>query len=135
MSRYVYALQDKLDDLVDLILEERVYHFYSGIVRDLKREIDKMLNDYSQSLCLNFLPDFKWYVHLYALLKFIPIIKSFQEKWHKENTPLGILDQRKEEYLKMIDIRLESNIVEKDLFVFLIEFERKDAVRHLNWLC
>src|SRR6185369_6258166 len=39
--------------------------------------------------------------------KFKPKMIYFQKEWNDENTPLGILDQKKEEYLKMIDIRLQ----------------------------
>lgn len=68
--------------------------------------IDKILSDFSKSLLVTFLPDFKWNVHLYTLLNFKLIIESLQEKWNKKNTPLGMFDQKKEEYFKVIDTQL-----------------------------
>ncbi|GES73565.1 interferon-induced very large GTPase 1-like [Rhizophagus clarus] len=95
-------LQYKLDNLIDIIFKERTaYNFYHGIVRDLKKEINKIISP------SNFLPEFKWEIHLYALLKFRPKMIKYQEEWDKENTPLGMLDQKKDEYLKIIDTRLQ----------------------------
>ncbi|CAH1761106.1 6983_t:CDS:2 [Entrophospora sp. SA101] len=106
--RDICTLQEKLDNLVDSILEKRAsYHYYPGIVRDLTKEIDKTLNENSKILQITFLPDFKWNTYLYALLKFKPKMVNFQKQWDMDNTPLGILDQKKEEYLKMIDTRLQ----------------------------
>ncbi|CAJ0766038.1 6968_t:CDS:1, partial [Entrophospora sp. SA101] len=71
--RDICTLQEKLDNLVDSILEKRAsYHYYPGIVRDLTKEIDKTLNENSKILQITFLPDFKWNTYLYALLKFKP---------------------------------------------------------------
>jgi hypothetical protein len=101
-SNDLKVLQNKLDNLIDIIFKERAtYTFYHGIIRDLKKEISKIT---SPSI---FLPEFKWKAHLYALLKFKPEMLKFQEEWDKENTPLGMLDQKKDEYLKIIDTRLQ----------------------------
>ncbi|PKB98172.1 hypothetical protein RhiirA5_465520 [Rhizophagus irregularis] len=95
------TLRHKLFNLIDVIFKERAaYCFYHGIVRDLKKLINEIIST------SNFLPDFKWKVHLYALMKFKPKMIKFQEEWDKENTPIGILDQKKDEYLKIIDTRL-----------------------------
>ncbi|RIA88768.1 hypothetical protein C1645_774125 [Glomus cerebriforme] len=105
---HIHALQQTLDNLADLIFVNRdPRHFYNGIIRDAKMNIDKILSDFSKKLLVAFLPDFKWNIHLYALLNFKPVIESLQEKWNKENTPLGMFDQKKEEYLKLIDTRLQ----------------------------
>ncbi|CAI2179590.1 9418_t:CDS:2 [Funneliformis geosporum] len=99
-SNELKILQNKLDNLIDIIFKERAaYCFYQGIVRDLRKEISIILQDY--------LLDFKWNGHLYALLKFKPKMIRFQKEWDKENTPLGMLDQKKDEYLKIIDTRLQ----------------------------
>ncbi|RIA94620.1 hypothetical protein C1645_873356 [Glomus cerebriforme] len=142
-KRDFYVLRNRLDNLVDNILKRRAsYHFYPGTVRDLKKEISQILNP-------NYLAEFKWNVHLYTLLKFKPKVISFQEEWDKENTPLGMLDQKKEEYLKVIDTRLqygntlvsEGHIVGEYLLKVIHEKamnagseERKKAARDISWL-
>ncbi|GES87321.1 interferon-induced very large GTPase 1-like [Rhizophagus clarus] len=85
------ALQNKIDNSIDEILKERAYHFYPGIVRDLKKSVNQ--------ICLNYkyLPEFKWNVHLHALLKFKPKMICSQEQWDNENTQLGMLNQKKDE--------------------------------------
>ncbi|CAJ0908264.1 1976_t:CDS:2 [Entrophospora sp. SA101] len=144
------ALQEKLDNLVDSILEKRAsYHYYPGIVRDLAKVIEKTLNDNASLLRVKFLPEFKWNAYLYALLKFKPKMISFQKKWEMDNTPLGILDQKKEEYLKMIDTRLQyghtlvsEGHIAGDYLLRVIHkkamdagsAERKTAVRNIGWL-
>ncbi|CAJ0877089.1 22213_t:CDS:2 [Entrophospora sp. SA101] len=148
--RDICTLQEKLDNLVDSILEKRAsYHYYPGIVRDLTKEIDKTLNENSKILQITFLPDFKWNTYLYALLKFKPKMVNFQKQWDMDNTPLGILDQKKEEYLKMIDTRLqyghtlvsEGHIIGDYLLRVIHKkaidagsFERKKAVCDIGWL-
>ncbi|CAB4487161.1 uncharacterized protein OCT59_001246 [Rhizophagus irregularis] len=112
ISRYpeevhILSLQGTLDNLADLIFVNRDSRHYTGIIRDAKANVDKILSDFSRKLSVTFLPDFKWNVHLYALLNFKPVIESLQEKWNKENTPLGMFDQKKEEYFKVIDTRLQ----------------------------
>src|SRR5436305_8206962 len=78
-ERNALALQNKLDNLVDSILKERAsYHFYPGIVRDLKRETEKISRQLSISY---FLPELKWNSHLYSLLRFKPKMINFQKKW------------------------------------------------------
>ncbi|CAG8786142.1 21063_t:CDS:2 [Gigaspora margarita] len=73
-------LVKKLDNLADIVLKKRnSQHFYPGIVRDLKREIDSVLVKMGR----------------------------YQEKWNRENNPLSILDQKKGEYTKIIDTRLQ----------------------------
>ncbi|CAJ0844648.1 22116_t:CDS:2 [Entrophospora sp. SA101] len=68
--RDIRTLQEKLDNLVDSILEERAsYHYYPRIVHDLTKEIDNALNYNSKYFHITFLPDFKWNTYLYALLK------------------------------------------------------------------
>ncbi|RGB30800.1 hypothetical protein C1646_817692 [Rhizophagus diaphanus] len=136
------ALMNKLDNLIDNILKERAYHFYHGIIRDLKNGISEICPN-------NYLPEFKWNFHLYALLEFKPKMISLQEKWDNENTPLGILKQKKEEYLKIIDTRLQygrslvsEGHIAADYLLRVIQKkamnagnnERKDAVRNIAWL-
>ena len=100
-SNELKILRNKLDNLIDIIFKERAsYYFYHGIVRDLKKEISNIIPPPPP----NYLPEFKWNVHLYALLKFKPKMIKFQEEWDKENTPLGMLDQKKDEYLKIIEL-------------------------------
>nr|CAG8454115.1 7996_t:CDS:2 [Entrophospora candida] len=148
--RDVCTLQEKLNNLVDSILEKRAsYHYYPGIVRDLAKVIEKTLNDNANLLRVKFLPEFKWNAYLYALLKFKPKMISFQKKWEMDNTPLGILDQKKEEYLKMIDTRLQyghtlvsEGHIAGDYLLRVIHkkamdagsAERKTAVRNIGWL-
>jgi GTPase Era involved in 16S rRNA processing len=136
------VLEGKLDNLIDNILKRASYQFYPGIIRDLKKEISQICPNY-------YLPEFKWNVHLCALLMFKPKMISYQEKWDRENTPLGILNQKKDEYLKIINTRLqyghtlvsEGHIV-ADYLVSVIykkamhagDNERKDAVRNIAWL-
>ncbi|PKK55240.1 hypothetical protein RhiirC2_802983, partial [Rhizophagus irregularis] len=99
-KKELVVLEDKLDNLIDNILKEKAaYYFYHGIIRDLKNRILKICPNY-------YLPEFKWNVHLYALLMFKLKMISYQEKWDKENT-LSILNQKKDEYLKIINIRLQ----------------------------
>ncbi|CAG8617035.1 8575_t:CDS:1 [Funneliformis caledonium] len=103
----VHDLQGKLDNLADLIFKDRTsQHFYPGIVNDLKKVIDMTIVNFQKPRS-TFYSDLKWNIHLYALLKFKPKMKKFQDDWEKENSPLGILDQKKEEYLKIIDTRLQ----------------------------
>ncbi|RIA86601.1 hypothetical protein C1645_779285 [Glomus cerebriforme] len=75
---------------------------------------------------------------------------SFQENWDRENTPLGILDQKKKEYLKTIDTRLqyvghtlvsEGHIVGDYLLRVIHKKamnagsrERKEAVKNIDWM-
>ncbi|GET57330.1 interferon-induced very large GTPase 1-like [Rhizophagus irregularis DAOM 181602=DAOM 197198] len=137
------VLEDKLDDLIDNILNEKAaYYFYHGIIRDLKNRILKICPN-------NYLPEFKWNAHLYALLMFKPKMISYQEKWNKENTPLGILNQKEDEYIKIINTRLqyghtlvsEGHIIADYLMRVIHKKamnagsdERKDAVRNIAWL-
>jgi hypothetical protein len=137
------VLESKLDNLIDNILKERAsYHFYHGIIRDLKKEISQICPKY-------YLPEFTWNVHLCALLMFKPKMISYQEKWDRENTPHGILNQKKDEYLKIIGTRLqyghtlisEGHIVADYLASVIYKKamhagnnERKDAVRNIAWL-
>ncbi|CAG8531608.1 10068_t:CDS:1, partial [Acaulospora morrowiae] len=146
----IIALQEKLDNLADLIFAHRESrHFYTGIMRDAKMNIDKILTGFSKSLLVTFLPDFKWNVHLYALLKFKPVIVGLQKIWNKENTPLGMFDQKKEEYLKVIDtmLRYDHTLVSEghicgDYLLRVInkkamnagDNERVVAVRDIPWL-
>ncbi|GBB93801.1 hypothetical protein RclHR1_22310003 [Rhizophagus clarus] len=137
------ALTVRIENLIDNILKERDSpHFYPGIIRDLK---SKILN-----ICQNnYLPEFKWNIHLYALLKFKPKMISLQEQWDNENTQLGMLNQKKDEYLKLIDTRLqyghtlvsEGHIIADYLLRVIHKKsmnagnnERKDAVRNIAWL-
>ncbi|GES87319.1 interferon-induced very large GTPase 1-like [Rhizophagus clarus] len=142
-TKELLAFEVRLENLIDNILKERDSpHFYHGIIRDLKNKILHTCPN-------NYLPEFKWNAHLYALLMFKPKMISLQEKWDKENTPLGILSQKKEEYLKIIDTRLqyghtlvsEGHIVADYLLRVIHEKamnagnnERKDAVRNIAWL-
>ncbi|CAB5204505.1 unnamed protein product [Rhizophagus irregularis] len=99
---HLNALEEKLKNLINLIFENRaVKYFYHGVIRDLGREINYIISQ------LNFSPEFKWNVHLYALLEFKPKMIEFQKDWDKENTQLGMLDQKKDEYLNIIDTRLQ----------------------------
>ncbi|CAB5387394.1 hypothetical protein RhiirA1_438173 [Rhizophagus irregularis] len=142
-KKEIVVLEDKLDNLIDDILKEKdAYYFYHGIIRDLKNRISKICSN-------NYLPEFKWNVHLYALLMFKPKMISYQEKWDKENTPLGILNQKKDEYIEIINTRLqyghtlasEGHIV-ADYLMRVVHIkamnagsnERKDAVRNIAWL-
>ncbi|CAB4409986.1 unnamed protein product [Rhizophagus irregularis] len=142
-TKELVILEDKLDNLIDDILKEKAaYYFYHGIIRDLKNRILNICPNY-------YLPEFKWNVHLYALLMFKPKMISYQEKWDKENTPLGILNQKKDEYIKIINTRLqyghtlvsEGHIVADYLMRVIHKKamnagnnERKDAVRNIAWL-
>ncbi|RHZ83940.1 hypothetical protein Glove_86g224 [Diversispora epigaea] len=104
----VNEIEKRLDDLADKILKRRnSQHFYPGIVRDLRKEMDNTLNEISKSWNRRFIPEFKRNVFLYALLMFKLKMVSYQERWDKENSPLSILDQKKEEYIKIIDARLQ----------------------------
>ncbi|CAG8704921.1 3876_t:CDS:1, partial [Funneliformis mosseae] len=103
----VHDLQGKLDTLADLIFKDKTsQHIYPGIVNDLKKVIYMTIVNFQKTRS-KFESDFKWNVHLYALLKFKPKMKKFQDDWEKENSSLGILDQKKEEYLKIIDTQLQ----------------------------
>ncbi|CAG8714471.1 14434_t:CDS:2, partial [Racocetra fulgida] len=103
--RDIDLLYNKINNLINFILTEKE-HFYNGIVRELKGKLDKMLNDYSANLNIKFLFEFKWNVHVYTLLTFKSKMISFQANWDKEHTPLGMLDQKKDEYLNVINNRL-----------------------------
>nr|CAG8535359.1 7706_t:CDS:2 [Entrophospora candida] len=146
--RDICTLREKLDNLVDSILKKRA-SYHPRIVHDLTKEIDNTLNYNSKFLHITFLPDFKWNTYLYALLKFKPRMVNFQKKWDMDNTPLGILDQKKEEYLKMIDTRLqyghtlvsEGHIIGDYLLRVIHKkamdagsSERKKAVCDIGWL-
>ncbi|CAB4489772.1 unnamed protein product [Rhizophagus irregularis] len=99
---HLNALEEKLKNLINKIFENRAAkYFYHGVIRDLGREINYIISQ------LNFSPDFKWNVHLYALLEFKLKMIEFQKDWDKENTQLGMLDQKKDEYLNIIDTRLQ----------------------------
>ncbi|RGB25323.1 hypothetical protein C1646_724073 [Rhizophagus diaphanus] len=141
-KKELVIFEDKLDNLIDDILKEKAaYCFYHGIIRDLKNRILKICPNY-------YLPEFKWNVHLYALLMFKPKMISYQEKWDKENT-LSILNKKKDEYLKIINTRLqyghtlvsEGHIVADYLMRVIHKKamnagnnERKDSVRNIAWL-
>ncbi|RHZ71347.1 hypothetical protein Glove_259g10 [Diversispora epigaea] len=104
----VNEIEKKLDDLTDIIFKRRnSRHFYPGIVRDLRKEIDNILNEISKSWNQRFISEFKRNVNLYALLMFKTKMVSYQENWDRENGPLSVLDQKKEEYIKLIDAQFQ----------------------------
>ncbi|CAG8456205.1 2512_t:CDS:2 [Cetraspora pellucida] len=105
-SNNITVLKDKINSMINQNLS-RVDHFRSGIVRELKGEIDNILNERSAFLKIDIKPKFKMNVHVYALLHFIKRMVIIQNKWDKDNTPLGVLNQKKDEYLKKINIRLQ----------------------------
>ncbi|RHZ88693.1 hypothetical protein Glove_21g317 [Diversispora epigaea] len=101
-------IEKRLDDLTDIILKRRnSQHFYPGIVRDLRKQIDNTLIEISKLWNRCFIPEFKRNVYLYALLMFKTKMESYQERWDRENSQLSILNQKKEEYIKIIDARLQ----------------------------
>ncbi|CAG8466051.1 3762_t:CDS:2, partial [Racocetra fulgida] len=107
-ERDASLLENDLNTLTDIILKKRNSQYvYHGIVRDLRNEIDRIINKFSNLWKKQLIPEFKWDVHLYALLMFKTIMKSYQERWEEENSPLSIFDQKKEEYKKIIDTRLQ----------------------------
>ncbi|RHZ69637.1 hypothetical protein Glove_281g41 [Diversispora epigaea] len=101
-------IEKKFDNLTDIILKKRnSQHFYPGIIRDLRTEIDNSLNEISKLWDRRFIPEFKRNVHLYTLLMFKAKMALYQERWDREDSPLSILEQKKEEYIKIIDARLQ----------------------------
>src|SRR5581483_10828376 len=136
------VLESNINNLVyEILPKERA--FYTGIIRDLKGGINRICTNY------NYLPEFKWNVHLYTLLTFKPKMKRLQEEWDKENTALGMLDQKKDEYLTIIDTRLrygyslscEGRIVGDYLLRVIHKKateagnrERREAVRSIAWM-
>ncbi|CAG8523643.1 18787_t:CDS:2, partial [Racocetra persica] len=130
-------LEKELDDLTDVVLEKKnSHHFYSGIVRELKKEINTILEKFSTLWNKRLIPEFKWNVYLYALLMFTIKMKSYQEKWDKENNPLFILDQKKEVYRNLINTRLQYGftLVSEGHIIgdYLLEVIHKKAIKAGN---
>ncbi|CAG8481200.1 14186_t:CDS:2 [Cetraspora pellucida] len=134
-SSNITLLKDKINSMINQNLS-RVDHFCSGIVRELKGEIDNILNECSAFLKIDIKPKFKMNVHVYALLHFIERMVIIQNKWDKDNTPLGVLNQKKDEYLKKINIRLQyghSHISEGHIAGdFLLRAIQKKAINAEN---
>ncbi|RIB12685.1 hypothetical protein C2G38_2199988 [Gigaspora rosea] len=133
----ITSFKEKINSMLDQNLDE-IDHFHNGIVRNLRGEIDKILNELSVFWKLKLKTKFKMNVHVYALLNFIIKMVKIQNQWDKENTPLGVLNQKKDEYLKMIDIRLQyvhSHISEGHIagdFFFLLRAIQKKAINAEN---
>ncbi|RHZ83314.1 hypothetical protein Glove_97g122 [Diversispora epigaea] len=143
-------IEKKFDNLTDIILKKRnSQHFYPGIVRDLRTEIDNSLNEISKLWDRRFIPEFKRNVYLYTLLMFKTKMASYQERWDRENSPLSILEQKKEEYIKIIDARLQYGftLVSEGHIIgdYLLEvihkkamkagnFERINTVKDIPWM-
>ncbi|CAG8453469.1 6268_t:CDS:2, partial [Dentiscutata heterogama] len=140
-------IEEKLDNLTDLILRGKPQHFYNGIVNDLKSKIEKTFSDNSRFF--KAFPLFKRQAHIYAFLKFKLKLKEYQKIWDEENHPLCILDQKKEEYSNIIKARLqhESTLVSEAYIVadYLLRVIHKkamkagncalkDAIKKIPWL-
>ncbi|CAG8617688.1 32470_t:CDS:2, partial [Racocetra persica] len=127
------TIEERLDNLTDLILKGKSQHFYNGIVSDLKNKIEKTLSDFT--ITKPFLI-FKRNAHIYALLKFKQRLSEYQKKWDEENHPLNILEQKKEEYFNVIRVRLqhESTLVSEAYIVanYLLRVIHKKAMKAGN---
>ncbi|CAG8827473.1 13127_t:CDS:1, partial [Dentiscutata erythropus] len=100
------------------------------------KEIDSILDNVSKLWKKNLIPEFKWNVHLYALLMFKVKIASYQEKWDRENKPLSILDQKKDEFKNIIDTRLQHgfSLVSEGHIIgdYLMKVVHKKAIKAGN---
>ncbi|CAG8790938.1 13572_t:CDS:1, partial [Cetraspora pellucida] len=95
---------------INLVVEQmlsNITRFNPRIVRDLKNKTEKKLNDFSTELNVKFNSNFEKNVHVYMLLNFREKMVEIQDKWDKDNTPLGVLDQKKDEYIEIIRLRLQ----------------------------
>ncbi|CAG8536656.1 22870_t:CDS:2 [Cetraspora pellucida] len=102
----ITRLKKEINLVVGQILRN-IKRFNPKIVRDLKGKIEKKLKDLSTKLNVKFNPNFEMNVHVYTLLNFREEMVKIQEIWDKDNAPLSVLDQRKDEYIEMIKLRLQ----------------------------
>ncbi|CAG8653707.1 2834_t:CDS:2, partial [Racocetra fulgida] len=132
----ITVLKEKINSMINQTLDG-VDHFCNGIVRNLRGEIDKMLNELSDLWKIEIKLKFKMNVHVYVLLNFIKRMVKIQNIWDKDNTPLGVLNQKKDEYLKKINIRLQyghSHISEGHIAGdFLLRAIQKKAINAENY--
>ncbi|CAG8508208.1 22151_t:CDS:10 [Cetraspora pellucida] len=133
----VSELKNILDSLTDKILEKRKSPlFYDGIVRDLRKEIDNTLDEFSKKLEISLITEFKWDVYLYALKVFKQTMTNHQNKWNKEHSPLSIFYQKKDEHKKLIDTRLRHgfSLVSEGQIIgdYLVKAIHKKAMKMAN---
>ncbi|CAG8519441.1 444_t:CDS:2, partial [Racocetra fulgida] len=104
---------DKLMELkkeINLVVEQilrNIKKFNPKLVRDLKDKTEKKLNNFSTNLNVKFNSNFEMNVHVYMLLNFREKMVEIQYTWDQDNTPLSVLDQRKDEYVEIIKLRLQ----------------------------
>ncbi|KAF0369731.1 interferon-induced very large GTPase 1-like [Gigaspora margarita] len=97
----IISIQTQIENMVDEILSD-IDCFRDGIVGDLILKIDKLTTSGRK-----YKPGSKQIIHAYALHYFKERMNKIQDEWNKNNTPVGVLDQKKDEYLKKIQTRLQ----------------------------
>ncbi|CAG8572898.1 4091_t:CDS:2 [Cetraspora pellucida] len=105
-QNYMETLKKEINIVVEQTLHN-IKRFNPRIVRNLKDKTEKKLNDLSTKFNVKFDPNFEKNVHVYMLLNFREEMVGVQYKWDKDNTPLSVLKQRKDEYIEMIKLRLQ----------------------------
>ncbi|CAG8728830.1 6083_t:CDS:2 [Gigaspora margarita] len=96
------SIQTQIGNTVDEVLSD-IDCFRDGIVGDLILKIDEKLSTSGRK----YKPGSKQIIHAYALHYFKERMNKIQDEWNKNNTPVGVLDQKEDEYLKKILTRLQ----------------------------
>ncbi|CAG8604446.1 11890_t:CDS:10 [Gigaspora margarita] len=99
----IKSIETQIINTVDEIISD-IDCFRDGIVGDLILKIDKQLKLSTSGR--RYKPGSKQIIHAYALHYFKVRMYKIQDEWNKNNTPVGVLDQKKDEYLKKILTRL-----------------------------
>ena len=103
----VEYLKSMTESLLRQMLEKRQADCYEhGMVGELRQTLTAQLDSVSsQKICLT--PEEKIRIHVWTLQQFCKRMEDMQADWDKKNKPSSILEQNKQQYVQIINTRLE----------------------------
>ena len=80
------------------------------MVHKMRKKVNSIIADLETKLNIKLDIDFKWKMNIFAIQKFKIHMLEIQEIWDKENNPLILLKNNKENYIKWIEDKLVYDI-------------------------